>query len=234
MMNRQQFIAELSQYLTFYTPDEKAGIISAYNERFDSVGPEGEAALIAELCTPMMTAINLKRRMELGIKTAFGDEPVIKDKSCDLSEYSVETETEETLEALNAEESGAAAEEAATEELPEPPKPSAEKAVKKKPHGAGFVFALFGAALLSIIIAAVCLAIAAVGVGLLIAMSYLLITGLKNLLYLTDALLLFGGGLICAGFGLVIVWFAVWTAISLISKLFRGAIRAGLSDSDKE
>lgn len=232
-MNRQQFITELSQYLTFYSPEEKAGIISAFNERFDSVGPEGEAALMLELGTPMMTAINLKRRMEAGMKSAFGEEPLFREKAVDLSEYSVETETMETLDAENEEASiESSEEEEATGDIPEAePEKTPEKS---NPVTAKLVFALLGASFLSIIIAAVFLAVAAVGVGFLVSMCYLLITGLQNLLYVSDALLLFGGGLICAGLGIVIVWFAVWSALSLISKLYRSACRAGLPASDKE
>ena len=242
-MNRQQFLAEFNQYLTFFSPEERAKIISAYNEKFDSVGPEGEAALIAELGTPMTSAIDFKRRMEAGIKLTINTE---REASADssLSEYSVETETEESL---NASEDSS---EATSEDTPE--QPAAESFAKAtevpatvalKEEKASFhhkseqppkkinVFAFIGATLLSLVITAVFLAVAAVGSILLVAMSYLLLTGLKNLLYITDALLLFGGGLVCAGLGLLIIWFAVSSAISLVTKLYRNVFRAG---SDKE
>ena len=226
-MNRQQFLAELNQYLTFFSPEEKAKIISAYNERFDTVGPDCEASLLAELGTPMMTAIDLKRRVESGEKITFAENCACEsDAQEPLSEYSVETETEETLESQ---------EELIPESTEEVPKiDHSHKHKKAKPSGAKFVFALLGAILLSILIAAVFLAVAAVGIGLLIAMSYLVIAGLKSLVYITDALLLFGGGLVCMSFGLIIIWFALWSAISLISKLFHNAYRAGLPVSDKE
>lgn len=242
-MNRQQFLAEFNQYLTFFSPEERAKIISAYNEKFDSVGPEGEAALIAELGTPMTSAIDFKRRMEAGIKFTIETE---REASVDasLSEYSVETETEESL---NASED---ASEATSEDAPEQPAeesfdkvPEVPVNVFAKEEKASFqhkseqstrkinVFAFIGATLLSLVITAVSLAVAAVGGIVLVAMSYLLLTGLKNLLYITDALLLFGGGLVCAGLGLIIIWFAVSTAIGLISKLYRNVLRAG---SNKE
>lgn len=242
-MNRQQFLAEFNQYLTFFSPEERAKIISAYNEKFDSVGPEGEAALIAELGTPMTSAIDFKRRMEAGIKFTIDTE---REASVDasLSEYSVETETEESL---NASEDST---EATSKDAPEPPAEESFDKVSEVPvnvsvkeEKASFqhkseqpsrkinVFAFIGATLLSLVITAVSLAVAAVGGIVLVAMSYLLLTGLKNLLYITDALLLFGGGLVCAGLGLIIIWFAVSTAIGLISKLYRNVLRAG---SDKE
>lgn len=229
-MNRQQFLTELSQYLTFFSPEEKTKIISAYNEKFDSAGPDCEATLIAELGTPMMTAIDLKRRLEAGEKISFGEESSCEEAKDEApSELNVETETEVTLESENAEASGEPADYSEPEdELPE------TQPERKKPRGAKFVFALIGASLLSLLIAALFFVVTSVGIGALVAMSYLLIAGLKNLLYLTDALMLFGGGLVMFGLGLIVVWFAVWSAVSLISKLFRGACKKGSAASEKE
>lgn len=254
-MNRQQFLAELNQYLTFFSPEERASIIASYNDRFDSAGQDNEHSLIAELGTPMMTAIDLKRRMEAGEKISFTVELEAAQPEI-LPEYSVETETEATLDAI-AEIQETTSEEAepvqpeevpsiVSEEPPEkapeeaPPKPKAEPRkldTPTKPHEQSkpprkiSVGGLIGASLLSLVITIVFLAVAAVGIILLVAMSYLLLTGLKNLLYITDALLLFGGGLVCAGLGLLIIWFAVSSAISLVSGLFRKAL--GIV-SDKE
>lgn len=233
-MNKQQFLVELSQYLTFFSPEEKARIISAYDEKFASAGPECEAALLAEFGTPMMAAIDMKRRVESGEKITFGEEtPCEKNQDEASSEYSVETETEETLNNENVE----ASDEPAEDETPEEPCAEPERTAShksSKPKGVKFVFAIIGVSLISLLIAAFFLVIAALGAGLLVSTCYLLIAGLKSLVYLTDALLLFGGGLVCAGLGLIIVWFAVWSAISLISKLFRNACGAGTPDSDKE
>ena len=187
----------------------------------------------------MMTAIDLKRRMEAGEKVALACEPEVPEAVA-LSEYSVETETEASLEAISEaqatapaglenetpEEIGAAPEETLMQPLDSAPPAEEPVEYRKKisPTRKVSVSGIIGATLLSIIIIAVFLAVAAVGVALLVAMSYLLLTGLKNLLYITDALLLFGGGLVCAGFGLLIVWFAVSSAIGLISRLFRRAL----------
>lgn len=234
-MNRQQFLAELTQYLTFFSSEERANVIASYNQRFDDAGPDCEAALIAELDTPMRTAIDLKRRLEAGEKISFAESCACGEKPEEdpLSAYSVETETEETLNA-DAEEAAEAAETAApAESAPEadaaPPDGGAEK-----PSGGKFIFALFGSALLSVVIAAFFLAIAGAGVGLLVAMSYLMMAGFQSFVYLTDALLLFGGGLVCFGLGLTIIWFALWSAIRLISGLFQRASRVGLNDMEKE
>jgi len=233
-MNRQQFLAELSQYLTFFSPEEKTKIISAYNEKFDSAGPECEAAVLAELGTPMMTAIDLKRRVEAGEKISFGEEVSCEETADETpSELSVETETEATLESENTEASDEPSDHSETENEPPETLPEAV-AEKRKPRGAKLVFALIGASLLSLVIAALFLTIASVGIGAFTAMSYLMIAGLNNLLYLTDALMLFGGGLVLFALGLIVVWFAIWSAVSLISKLFRGACKKGSAASEKE
>ena len=298
-MNRQQFLAELSQYLTFFSPEEKAKIISAYNEKFNSAGSENEAAVLAELGTPMMTAIDLKRRVEAGEQISFAPENNINqtespsEEGSDAEELAPEPDeqssdessgeaheavieetpsvesTEDVPEAVveedPSEESSEEAPEAVAEEAPPaespietteavieeapvtlspeeipeapyehplaPPSPREENAEPEKPRRKVSAVKLIGASLLSIVITAFFLAVAAVGVVLLVAMSYLLLAGLKNLVYVTDCLLLFGGGLVCAGLGLLIVWFAVWSAGSMISSLFRNALGYG---TDKE
>ena len=63
-MNRQQFLAELSQYLTFITPEQRDEVLAYYYARMQQAGPEGEAALLKEIGTPMTVAITLKRRLE--------------------------------------------------------------------------------------------------------------------------------------------------------------------------
>ncbi len=307
-MNRQQFLAELSQYLTFFSPEEKAQIISAYNEKFNSAGSENEAMLIAELGTPMKTAIDLKRRVEAGEQISFApenninqteappenneeteavspasDEPseqeapaaVDDEAHTELSEEApaelsseeapAETVEEAPIEAVEELPTEEASQEAPAEEIPQeapeeapveeisreapvalspeeipeapyeypiaPPAPREERDEPEKLRRKVSVPKLIGASLLSIVITVFFLAIAAVGVVVLVAMSYLLLAGLKNLVYVTDCLLLFGGGLVCAGLGLLIVWFAMWSAASLISGLFRNALGFG---SDKE
>lgn len=208
-MNRMQFLAELSQYLTFLSPEEKAKVIAYYTKMFDSAGENGEDALIIELGTPMLIAIDLKRRKEAG--QPLPEETLFRGSES-MNAYCVETDT---YESICKQESCEDDENSVDEEKP-------VTAHEKK--GVKNVFAVIGAAILSIVLAAVFAAVAACGVFLLIAMSYLLLTGLKSLYYIADALLLFAGGLICGGFGIFIVWFAVWSAVSLISRLFRSAL----------
>jgi len=218
-MNRQQFLAELNQYLTFFSPDERAKIIKEFTAKFDSVGEEGEAALLLELGTPMVVAIDLKRKKESGqpVFSEYGDESPknIEYNKVDFAAYNVETETYESITAPDEVE---AKESSITEEKP------VETAPKESPSGAKFAFALIGATLISIPVAIIFIALAGIGIMLVVAMGYLLLTGLKSIYYLTDALFLFAGGLVSGGLGLLVIWFAVWSAISIISRLFRSAL----------
>ena len=219
-MNRQQFLAELNQYLAFFSPEERAKILADYTGKFEAAGEASEAALLLEFGTPMIVAIELKRRKESGEKFADMSEEsysVSAPKDNDLlATYSVETETYESI----------TAEESEDETKPEMPLKVeiAEDTSAKRTSGTKFALAIVGATLVSLPIALIFIALAAVGVMLVVAMGYLLLTGLKSLYYVTDALFLFAGGLVCGGFGLLIIWFAVWSAISIISKLFRNAI----------
>jgi len=219
-MNRHQFLTELNQYLTFFSPEERAKIVADYTEKFDAAGEEGESALLLQLGTPMIAAIDLKRRKEAG--ETFVDESgkACADKKADedesLSSYNVETETYESI-----------TQDDTDEKEPQPSAPPlaglTEAPAKKRTSQTKFVLAVIGATLLSIPIALLFLALASAGGMLIVSMGYLILTGLKSLYYVTDALLLFGGGLFSGGLGLLIIWFAVWSAISLISKLYRGA-----------
>ncbi|MGI5978136.1 MAG: HAAS signaling domain-containing protein [Oscillospiraceae bacterium] len=236
-MNRPQFLAELNQYLTFFTPDERTAIMASYAQKFDDAGEEGEAALIAELRTPMRVAIDLKRRQEAG--DDFSD---IFGAAGRAPDYSVETETPESLtdkdpaaEAgelrpetpedaasgtadISADGDKTAQKEASAEDAREiPAKPAAQPVPPAAKLSAGRVF---GGVLLSILIIAVAVCIAAVGALCLTAAGYFIMAGLKTILVLTDALFLFAGGLVLGGVGLLIVWFAIWAAICLIRKLF--------------
>lgn len=56
-MNKQRFIAELTQLLSFMEEHDRAEFLRQLNERFDEAGPEGEAELISRLGTPTAMAI---------------------------------------------------------------------------------------------------------------------------------------------------------------------------------
>ncbi len=56
-MNKQRFIAELTQLLSFMEEHDRAEFLRQLNERFDEAGPEGKAELISRLGTPTAMAI---------------------------------------------------------------------------------------------------------------------------------------------------------------------------------
>ena len=308
-MNRKQFLAELNQYLTFATGEERQSIISYYDSIFSGTAPEDEAKLILELDTPMKAAISLRRRKDSGEDLRLLNQPAPVEE-IPVEEISVEetpvvetpaveppaveaevenisivesSETESPVDKIPAaevpvtdtpEEEPSVVETPAVEtpvveapvaetpaveapvvETPVVETPVAETPVvenfpedipgvdvsyeelnyddiddemgkayepesKKRPAvTAAYVFKVIGVTLLGIIIAAACLPIAAVGVFLLASMGNLIIAGLSSLYYTTDALLLFGGGLMLGAPGIIVVWLALWIAVKLISKL---------------
>ena len=63
-MSRKQFLTELSQYLTFVSPEQRDEILAYYDAMLDHAGQDGESKLLQEIGTPMTVAIMLKRRLE--------------------------------------------------------------------------------------------------------------------------------------------------------------------------
>lgn len=242
-MNRPQFLAELNQYLTFFTPEERTALMAIYTRRFDDAGEGGEGSVLVELGTPMRVAIDLKRRQEAGDSFEEIFASVTGTEYAEAPAYNVETDTPETLsdEQTTAAETGAQAgtETDSEENSAVPADTAAETAAgddgQQEDEAAG-IFApekpaprkksipgIIGATLLSIVLVAIFLCVAAAGALCITAAGYFIMAGLKSLLALTDALFLFAGGLVLGGAGLLIIWFAIWAAISLITKLFRSA-----------
>lgn len=236
-MNRPQFLAELNQYLTFFTPEERTALMAIYTRRFDDAGEDGEGSVLVELGTPMRVAIDLKRRQEAGDSFEEIFASVTGTEYAEAPAYNVETDTPETLsdEQTTAAGTGAQAgtETDSEESSAVPADTAAETAAENEGQRADGIFApekpaprkksipgIIGAALLSIVLVAIFLCVAAAGALCITAAGYFIMAGLKSLLALTDALFLFAGGLVLGGSGLLIIWFAIWAAISLIKKLF--------------
>lgn len=221
-MNKNQFLSELTQYLTFLSPTERAEVISGFSTRFDAVGEAGEAALILELGTPMVIAIDLKRQMEAGKKIVEAPAKVPVDEAPPATAELNETEffdfTEEAAPEKPAEAADAPPDETAAEEISEPAAKSCDTKTEAPKRS---VLSIIGRSLLSILVGIFCLAFCVVGIYLVVIMGNLVVTGLQNISQTTNALLLFGGGLIAGAMGLLVIWFALWSAISLIVKLFK-------------
>lgn len=213
-MNKNQFLIELNQYLTFLSPAERTEIISGYTAKFDSVSEEGEAALILSLGTPTKIAIDLKRQKESGVEFA----PPAKEAE---EENEPATPAPEAGNAVSepepklepeAEGEGASLQEAESQ-------PEAEAEIAKK-RG---LPASIGSGLIALVVSVFFLALVGVGIYFVVIMGNLLLTGLQSLSSSTNALLLFGCGLVAGAFGIVLIWLAIWSAIKLIARLFRKA-----------
>ncbi|NLV87477.1 MAG: hypothetical protein GX025_09745, partial [Clostridiales bacterium] len=80
-----------------------------------------------------------------------------------------------------------------------------------------------GSGLIALVVSVFFLALVGVGIYFVVIMGNLLLTGLQSLSSSTNALLLFGCGLVAGAFGIVLIWLAIWSAIKLIARLFRKA-----------
>jgi len=93
-VNRQKYMAELAGLLSFLSEEERKTVMEYYEKKFDEAGQEGEAALIAELDTPMRRAINLNRN---GIDDILGE----MNKASSEEETAEEPASEEEQEQLS-------------------------------------------------------------------------------------------------------------------------------------
>lgn len=141
-MSRQQFLVELSQYLTFVSPEDKEKILAGYSKMFEDAGEEGTAPLLAELGTPMKITIELKRRLEAGedIVPRLEGEDAAEREAAVESEAEAETEPAPTEAARSPGEDEPSAPAAQTTAI-EPPgeeavsteEPSAAQSVSEEP-----------------------------------------------------------------------------------------------------
>ena len=65
-MNKQRYLAELRRLLVFMNEEDREEAVRRCGEAFDAVGPEGEAALLADMGSPTKMAIGLSRGYEPG------------------------------------------------------------------------------------------------------------------------------------------------------------------------
>lgn len=147
-MNRKSFMAELRSLLAFLDAAERDRVLSRYERMFDEAGPEGEATVVRCFGSPVRQVLQIEREYREAVasgETPFADgydaaeseraeapaEPEIMEEYAGMHIFSgeTETETEEPLpeaaakkqpeEALPAEDTEPAAEEAPAETEPE-------------------------------------------------------------------------------------------------------------------
>lgn len=273
-MSRQQFLAELNQYLSFVGPEQRNDIIAYFTEKLEQAGPEHEAEALAEIGTPMSVAITLKRRLE-------AQEPLIPEhdtrpspklvkfdqeneaEKVETPQSEVYTEPVESMESRKSEQeeeevepelaakeepdavSGKSIPEVAepdpsepeesTSEEESPPEPYVQKPEPQmeKRSGFGRVLSAIGITILSIIIIALFAGIAAYGVLICESAVEIIISGINAMGYLVHALMILSGGAIILAAGLLVTWFAIWAAISLISAMVRKYNKTPAAENSK-
>ncbi len=239
-MNKQRYLAELQRLLVFMTGEDRAETVRRYAELFDSVGPEGEAALIASLGSPTKAAISLSRGYEPGkLPETIPGAPELPEKpkaaltqaeedpwgdlpNFDLPEYeepakpeAVDRTTDEPL------------------SVPDPPgRYTPRPAGSDRRAGRGmslwlgvplFILFLF---VLAIPLAVVCLALFLVllvpGAAVLFGAYLVFVGGLWCQGYMADAILLFGAAFIVLAFGIILLFGGLWLGIELASAYCGG------------
>lgn len=268
-MSRQQFLAELNQYLTFVGPEQRNDIIEYFTEKLEQVGPEHEAEALSEIGTPMSVAITLKRRLEAQESlipehyTRHSPKPLKFDPETETKKGEAEPSQAEaypgTTEPMVPQEPEQEEEEAREPELtaevepdtvsaesipeaeidtPDPEESASKEKIPPEPQierrsGFGRALAAIGITILSIVIIAFFTGIAAYGVLVCKSAMEIIISGVNAIGYLVNALMIISGGAIILAAGLLVTWFAVWAAISLICAMVRNYNKTPESEKSK-
>ena len=124
-MNRQKYMAELAGLISFLTEEDRRTVMDYYERKFDAAGESGEAALMAELGTPMRLAININR---LGLEEMLKEPEPEPEVETVEAEEEVPAEEPESVEEAPVDEEAPAEETAAVEEEAPLEEPEAEEA----------------------------------------------------------------------------------------------------------
>lgn len=248
-LNKQRFIAELTQLLSFMAEHDRAAFLKQLNAKFDEVGPEGEAALIARLGTPTALAIKASRSYTPTAAPAKA-EPEKPEQDAQepgtepLEEPEPEQEPEQEKETQEPEEEPVSGDE--QENVPEPEqeaekptlsdlfggenpaleaKPEQEKDVKaSRGRGALITLTIAGGIMLLCVLLAVCAVVFAPGAGGLCAAAVSFLAGLWASPVFTDALFLFGIAAIALALGVFLLFLAVWLIVVIVKPLISGTV----------
>lgn len=251
-MNRQRFLAELSQLLSFMAEHDRAAFLKEITARFDEVGPEGEYALISRFGTPTVLAVKASRGYKPSeLFTPAEDTAEEPAEQADIQPPEAE-ETPEAIEAPVENEPEVEAEtEAEPEVEPEPdPEPEMQPAVpeavlselfgadssreevkpepekKRMPRGRGALIALTisGGALLLVLILALAAVVLAPGAAGIVSAALFGLAGLWASYVITDALFLFGIALVALSLGVLLLFLALWLLVIIIKPLVSGVV----------
>jgi hypothetical protein len=234
---------ELRSLIYFMRPADKEAALNRFEARFDAVGPEGEAALIQELGSPLKQVVLLER--DYRSKMAAEEE---------LQEPDAPEPPPEAA-PLPAEEpqagSAASVPDMDQDDIPLPDTEEMEPMIvtaqppRKEPISAWrkILAILLTVPLLPLTMLAlavslvVCAVPLASGAGLGACGVYLIAFGIVVMGYLPDILMLIGAGLAGAAVALVLVWFGLWLLIlgircilNVLRAIYRGVLRGGASN----
>ncbi len=250
-MNKQRFLAELAQLLSFMAEHDRAAFLKQLNAKFDEAGPDGEAALIAQLGTPTALAINMSRSYTPTAAPENEDTGEPEQTAAEAgSEEAEEQKTEQDTEEEKKEpeqpaetESRKETEQPAVKE-PEPETeaekptlsdlfggenpaleadPEPEKDVKaSRGRGALVTLTIAGGIMMLCVLLAVCAVIFAPGLGGLGTAVFAFLAGLWASPVFTDALFLFGIAAIALALGVFLLFLAIWLIVVIVKPLISG------------
>ena len=215
-MNKQRYIAELAQLLSFMTSADRAETLRRYGDMFDAAGEAGAQALIKRIGSPTAAAVRLSRAYAPG---HIVDEMLPDEMAAEAEAGAGEPQTE-TLHGtarfiampLDAgEEDG----------LPEPTV-TVERAM---PLWAGIPLFILAVVVIALPLAAVVIALlpvlAAPGAAVLVGAWVAFVGGLWCISYIADAVMLFGVAFIILAVGLFVLFAGLWLAVKLITLYCR-------------
>lgn len=248
-MNKQRFIAELAQLLSFMTEHDRAAFLKQLSAKFEEAGPEGEAALIAQFGTPTAMAIKVSR----GYKPT--PAPGAVEAPAENGEAAIAPEGGENIpeedgenaprrEPLPAQERRSPTEGDAGETAPELPE-TPEKPALSELFGGGepapeikretekdirairarralCALTVAGGITLGCLLLVLCAAVLAPGACCACVSAFFALAGLWAAPVLTDALFLFGIAAIALAVGIFLLFLAIWLMTAIIKPLVSG------------
>lgn len=242
-MNKQRFIAELAQLLSFMTEHDRAAFLKKLSAKFEEAGPEGEAALIAQLGTPTAMAIKVSRSYKPTPAPGPEEVPAENAETAGTDEGG---DTAPPQEPLPEQEQSAAPEAEACEAAPEQPEAPEKPALSELFSGgepapeikretendiravrarrALCALTLAGGITLGCLLLALCAVVLVPGAGCMCVSAFFALAGLWAAPVLTDALFLFGIAAIALAVGIFLLFLAIWLMTAIIKPLVSGTV----------
>lgn len=241
-INRQTFMQELRSLIYFMRTADKEAALNRFEALFDEAGPEGEAALLHELGSPLKQVVLLEREY----RSRLASEEELLEPDVPGPPPTAAPPPPEEAPAVRA----APVPEADPDDIPLPDTAQTEAMVfaaeppRREPISAWrkLLAVLLTVPLLPLTMVAlavslvVCAIPLASGAGLGACGVYLIAFGIVVMGFLPDILMLVGAGLAGAAVALVLVWFGLWLLIlgircilNVLRAIYGGVLRGGAS-----